>query len=107
MKITLTTNEITQHLLADKYANWSDDAAHAIAEYLEQEEEATGASYELDVVAIRCDFHEYPSCLEAAVDYGYEADESDDDEWQEKHAEQWLERRGTVIKFYGGVIFRE
>ena len=72
MKKTLTTYEVAGVLMGDKNAGWSRDGAYALAEYLEQYEEDTGEELELDIVAIRCDYSEYSSALEAANDYGFE-----------------------------------
>lgn len=61
MKKTLTTYDIADALYADENANWSRAGAFALAEWLEEMEESTGAETELDVVAIRCDFAEHDS----------------------------------------------
>ena len=42
MKNTLNTYEITNALLQDENAAWSYDGARALAEYLEEYEEACG-----------------------------------------------------------------
>ena len=51
MKKTLTTYEIVNALLKDENADWSYTGARALAEYLEEYEEACGVELELDVVA--------------------------------------------------------
>ena len=43
----------------DKYANWSDEGALAIARYLSDLEKRMGREYELDLIAIRRDFKEF------------------------------------------------
>ena len=104
MKITLNTNDIVNHLLRDTNARWSRDGAEALAEHLEEMEDSTGEEMELDVVAIRCDFSEYPSAAEAAGEYGWSADETEFDDANESAALSWLNDRTFVISFDGGVI---
>jgi hypothetical protein len=103
MKITLSTNQIADHLYADKDGGWSWGGAHALAEELEALEEGSGEEMELDVIAIRCDYSEYASGLEAAEAYGYEKDEEDEDTIEEA-AVEWLRNKTSVIEFSGGVI---
>ena len=55
-------------------------------------------------MAIRCDYSEYASALEAATQTGFTPDESDDDEAKEEAALEWLQDRAQVITFDGGVI---
>ena len=106
MKDTLSTSEVAHRLMEDESAGWSYDGACALAEYLESMEEGTGEEMELDVVAIRCDFDEYSTAKEAAEACGYEPDEDDDEEDQERHALKWLNNHTTVIEFDGGVIIQ-
>ena len=106
MKITLSTNQIADHLYADKDAGWSWEGAHALAEELEAMEESTGEEMELDVVAIRCDYTEYAGGLEAAEAYDYEKDEEDEDTIEED-AITWLRNKTSVIEFSGGVIVQQ
>ena len=116
MKITISTSQAANELLRDKNANWSSAGAFALAEYLEEYEESTGEELELDVCAIRCDFYEYESALECALEYGWDPEASilDDednlrpgDEVEEENEElalKWLQDRTQVISFDGGVI---
>jgi len=116
MKTTLTTSQAAHILIDDENANWSRAGAYALVEYLEELEESTGEEMEFDSVAIRCDYSEYDSALECAVEYGWshEADilDADDNlrpddevlEENEGRALKWLEYRTQVIEFDGGVI---
>lgn len=106
----LTTSEAADLLMNDKYAGWTYHGARALVEHLEELEEETGEPIELDVVAIRCDYSEYSSAVDAASvlsDWEYRPDEwgadYDQDE-AEEHALQYLQDRTTVILFNGGVI---
>ena len=116
MKETLSTNEIAHRLFNDENANWSYEGAKALAEYLDTDENENA---EFDRVAIRCDFSEYGSALEAAREYGfdwtpelYDANDSERDadeveEELEKEALEWLENRTMVLCFDGGVIINQ
>jgi hypothetical protein len=114
MKQTLTTSEAAGILYADKNAGWSYAGARALVEYLEELEEDTGEEMEFDYVAIRCDYSESPSLQEWASDYfgtplaqwagdiGVEAT-ADDDEL-DSAIREYIQERGTLIEFDGGVI---
>ncbi len=80
-----------------------------MAEYLEELEADTGEEIELDIVAIRCEFSEYPTAAAAASEYGFEFDgvEDDADEQAETDALEWLRDRTQVIPFDGGVIIAQ
>lgn len=109
MKATLSTSQAADLLKADTNARWSRAGAYALVEHLEQLEEDCGTEIEFDTVAIRCDYSEYDSALEAAKDQGYEPnsnlgeDEQDDDD-KEADALSWLKDQTQVIEFQGGVI---
>jgi len=111
MKTTLSTSQAANLLKADTNASWSQSGAYALIEHLEQLEEDTGAEIEFDAVAIRCDFSEYSSAIEAAEDQGFEpnpnlggGEQSDDD--KEADALAWLQDHTQVIEFDGGVIIQ-
>jgi hypothetical protein len=116
MKMTLSTYQIADALKNDTCARWSYAGSLALAEYLEEYEEGTGEEMELDVCAIRCDFYEYESALECALEYGWSLEASilddddnirPDDEVEEENEElalKWLQNRTQVIEFDGGVI---
>lgn len=109
MKTTLSTSQAVRLLLSDTNANWSPAGARALVEYLEDIESSEGVELELDVVAIRCDYSEYDSAWEAAIEYGYEpnptlGEEAQDDDDRELDALDWLTDHTAVIKFPCGVI---
>lgn len=109
MKTTLSTSQAVRLLLSDTNANWSPAGARALVEYLEDIESSEGVELELDVVAIRCDYSEFESALEAATEYGYEpnptlGEEAQDDDDRELDALDWLTDHTAVIKFPCGVI---
>ena len=99
---TLSTSQAADLLKADTNAAWTRSGAYAIVEHLEQSEE-TNYPIEFDSVAIRCDYSEYSSAYEAAIDYGFESEYEDEDE-RETEAMEWLTDRTEVVAFCGGVV---
>lgn len=109
MKTTLSTQEAAELLQNDTYAGWSRAGAIALVEYIEQLEADTGTELEFDRVALRCDFTEYESLVEWADAYGadlVEAPEDDDDE-RDEAIRDYIQARGVLIEFDGGVIVSE
>ena len=114
--MTLNTYQIADALKNDTCARWSYNGSLALAEYFEEYEDSTGEELELDVCAIRCDFYEYESALECALEYDWSPEASilddddnirPDDEVEEENEElalKWLQDRAQVISFDGGVI---
>jgi hypothetical protein len=101
MIITLSTYDIADSLLRDSNANWSRPGALALAEYLQKWEEETGQVIEFDAVAIRCDYSEYPTAVDAHNDItsGHDLTEDEEDTALER-----MREIGQVIVFNGGVI---
>jgi hypothetical protein len=116
MKTTLTTTQAANMLASDENSSFTRSGAFTLVGYLEQLEEATGEEMEFDSVAIRCDYSEYESALDCALEHGWnhEADILDaddnlrpDDEVMEENEEKalrWLQDRAQVIEFNGGII---
>jgi hypothetical protein len=101
MIITLSTYEIADRLLRDSNACWTRSGAFALAEYLQSIEDDTGEQMEFDAVAIRCDYSEYPSAVEAHNNITSGHDLTDD---EEETALERMREIGQVIEFDGGVI---
>ena len=111
MKSTLSTYEIQDALLQDEYAAWSYNGAKALAEWLDNLDEESGTETEFDRVAIRCEFSEYDSALDAAQQYGFDVAGEHPDldgglgpnpDWAddvEAVALVWLQDRTLVIEF--------
>jgi hypothetical protein len=104
MKLTLNTYAVADLLIADNNANWSRAGARALAEYLEEIEESTGEEIEFDAVAIRCDYSEYESLAKWADEYGFNIDEDEDGEAAEESIREYIQDRGQLVEFDGGVI---
>lgn len=103
----LSTNEATALLKEDENADWSWSGAQALIEYLEGLEEQTNKKIEFDRVAIRCEYSEYESALEAAQDYDFIPLEDGDEDEIEAAALEYLQDQTTVIQFEGGVIIQQ
>lgn len=65
---TLSHSEMA-HRLAEEGNGFTYFGALALVEYLEDLEDQLGAQLPFDIVAIRCDYTEYPAATEAACDY--------------------------------------
>ena len=104
MKISLTTYQIAGYLMQDTNANWSRSGAYALADYLQGMETEMGEEQDFDVVAIRCEFSEFPTAVEAAGEYGWSPEPDEYDDANESAALSWLSDRASVITFDGGII---
>jgi len=92
---------MSDSLKSDENARWSYNGAKALAEYLDAE---MPEDEEFDRVAIRCNFSEYSSALEAAKEYDFEPKDGQDEESAEESALEWLYEKTLVIEFVGGII---
>ena len=109
MKTTLSTSRPLTCSKSDTNASWSRSGAYALVEYLEQLEEDTGSDIEFDVVAIRCDYIEFESAVQAADECGFEpnpnlGEQPQSQEDKEADALAWLQDHTQVIKFDDGII---
>ena len=101
MKRTVTECEFAEEMVKHSF---SYAGARALFEYLSELEKDIGEEIEFDPVALRCDWWEYSSALEAAEDYGFKPGQEGDEEDQEKETREWFRNNTTVIEFDGGVI---
>ena len=107
MHQNISTDEAIKLLKEDDNADWSWSGAEALVEYLEDLEDSLGESIAFDRVAIRCEYSEYSSALEAAEHYDFIPEDDEDEDDVESSAITYLEDRTTVIKFEGGVIIQQ
>lgn len=110
MKQSLTTYETANALHGDKNAGLTRPEAYALAVYLEDLEEDLGEEMDLSLVAIRCDFSEYPSLHAWADDYfsDYEdffrlTEESTEEE-RDDCIREFILDHGQLVEFSGGII---
>jgi hypothetical protein len=112
MKTTHTTSQAANILANDKNSSFSRDGAFALVEYLEQFEQGCGEEMEFDCVAIRCDFSEYESLQSWAHDHfsnawqelGFDEEEEFDDKDFDTAIHEYIQDRGQLIEFDGGII---
>jgi hypothetical protein len=120
MKQSMTTYDIADALFSDENANWSRAGAFALAKYLEEFEESTGEEMEFDHVATRCDFSEHKDLTAFADEYFADIHQAADalgleismsgDEFEEEEEEvenairEFIQDRGALIEFEGGII---
>ncbi len=91
IKETVNEYRFTEVLLKDEYAHWSYGATKALFDYYEQLSEDIGEDIELDHVAIRCEWNEHASAIDAYNEYNRMPHNS------ESLAREWLEERTTVL----------
>lgn len=110
MKQTLTTAQAINILLADPFSSWSYNGARALVKFLEAYEEDCGEEQEFDVVALRCEWTEYASAVEAAEDWRWiwlnvdDLSGDDEEEAKEECALEFMQGKTRVLTFDGGVI---
>jgi hypothetical protein len=104
MKIELSTGHAADLLVADTNANWTYQGARALVEYLEDIEHSNGESMDLDIVALRCDYSQYKSLNEWALDYGTEATTEMAEHDDAIEIREYIQDHGTLIEFDGGII---
>lgn len=94
---------VTKSMFLDAFArlrpdNFTNDALSALYDYFE---EIDPGMY-LDIVAICCDYSQYPSAVEAAQDMGWERPSHEED--AEESAAQWLNDRAEMIRVENGSV---
>jgi hypothetical protein len=78
----------------DRANQFSRAGLRALFDYLEELEQDTGDEYELDVIALCCDFAEFDTAEDAAREYG----------WTPEHGAsplEWLREQTSVIEVHG------
>lgn len=86
---------------------FSPAALRALFDHIEEMERESPVEYELDVIALCCEWQEFKTSLEAAVEYGFDAGESAKSfghESDESEALDWLREQTQVVEFDGGVL---
>ena len=109
MKSTVSEHDFCQAFVDhNRTESFSYDARKAIFEYLEQMEEDCDTEFELDPIAICCEYSEHDSALGCIEDngYGFEPDAEGDDDDIEAECLEYLQDRTTVIEFNGGIVIQ-
>ena len=97
MKITLNEFEFIAAVRAVRPNNFSIEGLRALFAWLEEVEEDSGYEMELDVIALCCDWEEYPDAECAAADYGRKFE-------SEEEAFEFFSENTTLVDFDGGII---
>ena len=97
-------------LLDDDNANWSRAGAFALVEYLEELEQSCDVDIEFCPCSIRCEFSEYADLQEWGGEFWYlDSDMRADldlevDEDPDEKIREFIQDRGQLIEFDGGII---
>ena len=93
----ITFTEFSQAFYTmDRGDNFSHDALKTLFDFYESMEDDTGEGFELDVIAICCDWSEM-NIDHAADDYSINVDIYDDDNERHEYIKEKLENNTTVI----------
>jgi hypothetical protein len=106
MKITVTESMFCEQFKRVRPDNFSRAALEALFAHFEEMERDQGEEFELDVIAVCCDWTEYASALEAAEAYGFKADESEDEraDKSEEQAVAFLRDETAILELSSGRI---
>ena len=99
MKITVTESMFCEQFKRIRPDNFSRAALEALFAHFDEMEREQGEEFELDVIAICCDWTEYDSAIEAAEAYGFEPKQSDDEraDTSDRDALEFLQDNTTVL----------
>jgi hypothetical protein len=81
---------------------FSYDGLVAMFDYIEDYEQSCGRELEFDPIALRCEFSQYTTIVEAYGNY-----EDDGEDLTELEMIEWLQDRTRVIEFETGVILQD
>jgi hypothetical protein len=107
MKTTVYLPDFVQAFRRIRPKQFSDNALVALFNHLEAIDREYEHEMDLDVIALCCDWTEYPDAIEAAEAYGWESEDVGDDEkadTSDREALEFLADETTVIEFEGGVL---
>jgi hypothetical protein len=104
MKMTIGTYDVADMLINASEKAWTRSGALSMAEWLQDMEEDSRMEIEIDPIAIQCGYTEYKSVMDAASEYGWEADSTEFADQQESAARHFLEERTEIRLFAGGVL---
>lgn len=92
---------------SDRENQFSYNALRVIFDDLEAMEEACGEEWELDVIAICCDYAE-GTFQEIAEAYDVDLSECEDDSDREEAVREYLEEQGALVsEIGGGFVYRQ
>jgi hypothetical protein len=100
MKTTISLNDFVNCEALTN--NFSYDGLVAMFDYLEDFENGTGTTIEFDPIALRCEFSEYTTIVEAYANY-----EDDGEDLTEVEMLEWLQDKTQLIEFDKGIILQD
>jgi hypothetical protein len=105
MKTTINQSDFVSAFKGnlERKNQFSYGALRALFDYYEELEQQSGEEFELDVVAICCDWTEYDTASAAALAYGWETDEPEGEPY-EKEAFAYLCDKTQVINLDSAVV---
>jgi predicted ArsR family transcriptional regulator len=87
--------------------NFTNNGLAVLFEYLEELEQDTGEEYELDIIALCCDFSE-DSWESIADSYSIDLDDCEDDDEKEETVKEYLIDEGVFVgEVSGGFVYRQ
>lgn len=102
MRTTVSSYNFVDAFRSSQYKdNFSYSWLHALFDYLEDYEAQAQTEIELDIVALACDYSEYPSAIEACKEHGLIGELT---EWEEYTPEEMEENALELLKQYTTVI---
>ena len=117
MKTNVNLSDFRDAFQSHDRKNFSYAGLEALYNWLIDIEEDSGEEWELDVIALCCEYSEHETALDCAREYGYEevvdlephgsVDLLEVAELEEAQAAEWLNDRTTVIAFDGGIILQQ
>jgi hypothetical protein len=97
MKQTINFSDFVDAFRAyDRYDQFGYQALMVIFEYLEEYEESTGEEFELDVIAICCDYAT-DNWMDIASNYSIEIDENENEDEQKQQVIDYLNENTVVL----------
>ncbi len=100
MKIPVTCHTFERAFIeAGRPNQFTQDGLYALFDYLEELENECGDEYDLDVIALCCQFSEYASIEDIIESMGLSFEDDETDE-----AMEWLQEHTSVIQFDTGII---
>jgi hypothetical protein len=104
MKTTVTESTFIRDFIAIRPDQFSVPALRALFEYYSEAEESTGEEMEFDPIAICCDWCEFGTAIEGAMEYGFKPDTCGDADTEENAALEWLRDNTQIIEIEGGSV---
>ena len=104
MKQTLTSYDFVNRFTEIRPDNFSRAALFALFDYYGELEREAEDETEFDPIAICCDWCEFGTAIEGAMEYGFKPDTCGDADTEENAALEWLRDNTQIIELEGGSV---